>query len=82
MKEKDQGVRPRFRLLYSGSIDDTIRFDSAKLINTLTNSEDLCDYEVLPWGYALECALERKDYNDFTDCPTIICLSSENVIGS
>ena len=82
VKEKDQGVRPRFRLLYSGSIDDTIRFDSAKLINTLTNTEDLSNYEVLPWGYALECALETKDYNDFTDCPTIICLSSENVICS
>ena len=82
VKEKDPGVRPRFRLLHSGSIDDTIRFDSAKLINTLTNTADLCDYEVLPWGCALESALEAKDYNDFTDCPTIICLSSENVIGS
>lgn len=82
VKEKDPGVRPCFRFLHSGSIDDTIRFDSAKLINTLTNTEDLSNYEVLPWGYALECALETKDYNDFTDCPTIICLSSENVICS
>lgn len=82
VKEKDPGVQPRFLILYSDSVDDNIRFDSAKLINTLTNTADLCDYEVLPWGYALECALETKDYNDFTDCPTIICLSCENVIGS
>lgn len=82
VKEKDPGVQPRFLILHSDSVDDNIRFDSAKLINTLTNTADLCNYEVLPWGYALECALERKDYNDFTDCPTIICLSSENVIGS
>ena len=82
VKEKDPGVQPRFLILHSDSVDDNIRFDSAKLINTLTNTADLCDYEVIPWGYALECALERKDYNDFTDCPTIICLSNENVIGS
>lgn len=82
VKEKDPGVRPRFLILHSNSVDDNIRFDSVKLINTLTNTADLCDYEVLPWGYALECAMEAKDYDDFTDCPTIICLSNENVIGS
>ncbi len=49
--------------------------DVSKLMIALKNNPELCDYEILPWGSALE-------QYDFSACPTIIMLERGHITRS
>lgn len=70
---------PKLRLIYGSSLSK--RFENllteGGLESALQESEDMREFEILPWG----CVL-NSDIYDFTVCPTIILLSRNDIIHS
>lgn len=82
VQEREPDSHPRFRLLRASGDDDVTGVNVTKLLSTLSNSTDIADFEVLPWGHALEEMMEDPAFHDFADCLTIICLRESYVLQS
>lgn len=68
---------PTYRLVISHSnyIKDYVNID--KLLKEFTRSEELRNYEIIPWGRVIS-----DDKYTFCDCPTIILLEQNQVVRS
>ncbi len=70
---------PKYRLIYGNSIAKRFenKLSESSLESALRATDDLQDFEILPWGRKL-----NPDVYDFTECPTIVLLNRSDITHS
>ena len=70
---------PNYRLIYGNSIAKRFenKLSESALETALRATDDLQDFEILPWGRKL-----NSNAYDFTECPTIILLNRRDITQS
>ena len=78
IKPDTDSQAPTLRILCGSSADAYTRgvLKIEELKSALSRTEDLCRYEILPWGS------ELRSNNAFCDCPTIILLERNHIARS
>jgi superfamily II DNA/RNA helicase len=78
VKQASESQTPTFRIICGNRSDAFSRgvLKIEELKSAFSRTEDLCRYEILPWGSAL------KNETAFCDCPTIILLERSHITRS